>query len=306
MVEQFPRHQRSSVRQHPLIGRQTLPVVQFFHQFDRQRDITDLREHGSCLELPKIGVAQRRGQVGGQSLHSSGAAEGNRIRNGEYVDQGLDAADQCFLQQHLLGNHQSVMCHACFDRTAQLVRRARLGQEAEDLSFVDRRDRGITPGLAGEQNARRVRIQLFDVLQQGRAIHARHAHVRDDHGGRALVLEHLQRTVPAGGGEDLVIAAQVQRQALHDSGLIVHTQNGGWFFAAHDPALVFRGIKSAATLSRRVFELPANRKALAGSQDIPHLRPDPAEPPPKFHGHSRHRAVHATPPTRRPDRNRAA
>ena len=56
-AEQFLRHRGRPIREHPLFGRQTLAVVEFFHQLDRQRDIADLRQHGRGLELPEPGFA---------------------------------------------------------------------------------------------------------------------------------------------------------------------------------------------------------------------------------------------------------
>ena len=55
-----------------------------------------------------------------------------------------------------------------FDGTAQLIRRAGFGQEAEDLTFIHRRDCGVAPRLSRQQNARGLRIQLPDVLEQRR------------------------------------------------------------------------------------------------------------------------------------------
>ena len=119
------------------------------------------------------------------------------------------------------------MDHARVNGAAQLIRRAGFGQEAEDLTFVHRRDCGVAPRLSRQQNACGLRIQLPDVLEQRRSIHARHSHVRDDDCGGAFFLEDLQGAVPTVGGEHLVVAAQMHRQTVHDSGLIVDTENAG-------------------------------------------------------------------------------
>src|ERR1700679_905344 len=50
----------------------------------------------------------------------------------------------------------------------------------------------------------------------------------------------LRGAFPAVGGEHLVVAAQMHRQAVHDSGLIVNTENAGEFFAVHDCAVVLK------------------------------------------------------------------
>jgi hypothetical protein len=148
------------------------------------------------------------------------------------------ATDQGFLQQHFFRDQQPVMDHARVNGAAQLIRGAGLRQEAEDLSLVHRRDRGVASRLPGEQNARCFRIQLSDMLEQRRTVHTRHAHVRDDDGGRAFVFEELQGAVAAVGGEHLVVAAQLHRQAFDDSGLVVHTEDAGKFFAVHGCAVV--------------------------------------------------------------------
>jgi len=117
--------------------------------------------------------------------------------------------------------------YACLDGGTQLVRRAGLGQIAENLPFVDRRHGDVASRIAGQQDARRFRVQVPYVLQKRRAIHARHAHVRHDHRRRAVRLEKLQRAIRAAGRHYVIVASQVQSQAFHDSRLVIHAQDKG-------------------------------------------------------------------------------
>ena len=225
--EQRLRHLGRTVRQRALIARQTLAVEQFLDQFHRQRDVADLREHGRRLELPEALRADRGRDLHRQALDPVGAAEGDGIGDGEHVDQRLDAADQRFLQQHLLRHHEPVVRNPRLDGRTQRIRRTGLGQKSEYLAVVDRRDCRLAARLAGQQDARHVGNRFPDPLQQGRAVHDGHAHVADDHRGSRHLLQHVERDLAAVCGEDLVVAAQVQRQALENPRLVIHTQDPG-------------------------------------------------------------------------------
>ncbi len=186
--QQLLRHLRRTVRQYAFFRRQTLAVIELFHQFRGQGDITDLRQHGRRFELPEPLGAHGRRQFGGKALHARGAAECDGIGDREYVDQRPDAADQGFLEENFFGHQQAVLHDPRLDGRAQLLGRTGFGQVAEDLSFVDGRDGNVAPRIAGEQNARGLRMQMPYMLQQRGAVHARHAHVRHDHRGRAVFL----------------------------------------------------------------------------------------------------------------------
>ena len=237
-AQEFLRNQGCAVGKHPLFGRQAFAVVKLFHQLDRQRYVSDLRKHGRRFELPETRFAERCGQLGGKTLDPRGPSEGNGIGHGEDVDQRLDAADQGLLQQHFFSDQQPVMQHPGFNRAAQLVGGTGLGQEPENLALVDGRDGGVASCLSSQQNARRFRVELPDVFEQRCAVHSGHPHVGNDDGGRALLFEHLQSAIAAIGREHLVVAAQMHRQAVHDSWLIVHTENAGEFFAIHMSAVI--------------------------------------------------------------------
>ncbi|MFO1408778.1 MAG: hypothetical protein U1F06_00130 [Steroidobacteraceae bacterium] len=110
------------------------------------------------------------------------------------------------------------------DRLVQLRGRAGLGEEAVDLSLVDRRARRADVGLAGEQDARGAWCHAARLGQQPGAAHAGHAHVRDHHVDRRIALEQPQRIGAVGRAEHLVVAPELQLQAAQHLGLVVDAQ----------------------------------------------------------------------------------
>jgi hypothetical protein len=67
------------------------------------------------------------------------------------------------------------------------------------MSRPNRSQNGFAVGLPGEHKAYGTRIFGFDLLEQLRSIHLRHAHVRDDHIERCA-RQHLER-LPSSWGE---------------------------------------------------------------------------------------------------------
>ena len=84
-----------------------------------------------------------------------------------------------------------------FDRRFELIRRTGLGEETKDLAFVHCRHGGVAARLAGEQDAARFRVGAHDALQEGCAVHVGHAHVGNDDGDAAQLLELLQALITA-------------------------------------------------------------------------------------------------------------
>ena len=106
------------------------------------------------------------------------------------------------------------------DHRAQRLAVAGLVQEL--VGHRQRPHDGFALRLAGEHDARRGGEVTLDVAQQLGAIHARHAHVGDDHVGRRLLhlLERLLAAEREGHLPALAFLAQGIAQAIED-GLFV-------------------------------------------------------------------------------------
>ena len=134
-----------------------------------------------------------------------------------------------------------------FHRGMQFRRRAGLAQELQYLCFVDRGNRRSQVGLPGQQYAGGVGRYRACACQKGRAVHARHAHVGDQHRDAIFPLQYLQRLGAAERGEHIVAPAKLQAQALEYLRFVVDAQD-----------LVARGVGQGAYLDRH--DQPAPRR----------------------------------------------
>ena len=112
----------------------------------------------------------------------------------------------------------------------QILLAARLGEKAEDIAFVDGGDGGVEVGEAGEQHSYRVRRDFANLGQELCAVHARHAHVGDDDGERAILPGLDQSFFAAVGGIGYEPIAQHSSEGVKDEGLIVNEED----FFDHD------------------------------------------------------------------------
>jgi len=112
----------------------------------------------------------------------------------------------------------------------ELVRRARFGQETEDLALVDRRDGRLHISLTREQHPHGIGGQLTGLGQERRAVHHRHPHVREHDGEGALLSERFETQRPTGGGHDITDAPELQREPLQYLRLVIHAQDLGQVF----------------------------------------------------------------------------
>ena len=92
--------------------------------------------------------------------------------------------------------------------------RTRLCEEAEDLSFVDGRDRRVDPRLPGQEHSHRLRCGLADARQERGTVHHGHSHVRDDGNERPVCADRLEPFSPAGCGDHLEPSAQSELEPL--------------------------------------------------------------------------------------------
>jgi hypothetical protein len=182
-------------------------VVDFFQCFGRQGEGRELRQHGRDLELPALRQLQLVGERADVLLDALRAPERHRIAERHHLGQHLDAAVQGLLEQRLLRQCQAMQLDGGLDGFEQLGGRTRLDQEAKHGALVDGGDRGVDLGVAREQDARGVRKSRPGFGQQLRAVHAGHAHVRNQHRGGRLARQELERGRAAGGRLHVVAPA---------------------------------------------------------------------------------------------------
>ena len=103
---------------------------------------------------------------------------------------------------------------------AELLALPGLGQVAEDPARVDRRDDRLDVGIAGQDDAVRVRPELHRAMQELDPVHDRHALVGDDH-RRIVRLEELEPAAPALRGQHLELVTVVVGEGAQDVGLVV-------------------------------------------------------------------------------------
>ena len=112
-------------------------------------------------------------------------------------------------------------------RIDDLVVVPRLGDVAVDLAFVDGSDGRGHVGIAGEQDAQRVWPALADFLEEGGAIHLRHAHVGDDQVDRFL-FEQREAGGAAFSDQDAVaVRPEEATQRGQDAGFVIDEEQGG-------------------------------------------------------------------------------
>src|SRR5690606_5008903 len=130
-------------------------------------------------------------------------------------------------------------------RVQLLLRRVpRLEEVVVDVDDVDRLDRRVGVGVGGQQGAPRVREQVHRLLQEGDAVHLRHAVVGED--GRDGVPAQLdlaqgfERVRPGGGAHDAVVLAVTTAEVTGDrpghGRVIVDGQEDGQAHAANTTA----------------------------------------------------------------------
>ena len=122
---------------------------------------------------------------------------------------------------------------AAADRGEEVGRRAWLGQKSKDLTLVDRRDRRVEIGLAGQKEPDGVGGELAAAGQEHRPIHAGHPHVGEDRRERAASSNQMQPGNTARCRLYLVLAAKMQGQAFENPGLVVHAEYPGTGVVAH-------------------------------------------------------------------------
>ena len=137
------------------------------------------------------------------------------------------------------GDGLAIVLDRAFHRGMQFRRRAWLTQELQHLGFVDRGDGRSQVGLAGQQDASSMRRHGTRARQERGPVHARHAHVGDQHRDAILALQYLQCLGAAERGEHFIAPAELQAQALEHLGLVVHAQY-----------LVARGVGQGAQFDR--------------------------------------------------------
>ncbi len=209
----------------PLRSFERRAPVQLVDDRGRQSDGADLRQHGGDLELPGRLDAELLRERAHRSLDPRRTPEGHRVRERQDAHHGFHAAAQRLLQQDALAGAEPMQLDRRRYRRSENIRRARLGQEAKDLPLIDRRDRRVEIGLPGEQHAHGVGRDLAHLGEQGRAVHARHPHVGQDHARRPFARDELERRTAARRSLDLVVAPQVELQPLEHIGLVVHAEN---------------------------------------------------------------------------------
>ena len=102
----------------------------------------------------------------------------------------------------------------------------RLGDVAGDLPGVDGRNGRFHIGIAGEQQAHGVRVALAGFGQEGGAVHARHAHVRDNQ-IHVLPVEDLKALcAPSCHQHGVAVGAEEAPQGRQDVGFVVNAQEG--------------------------------------------------------------------------------
>ena len=111
------------------------------------------------------------------------------------------------------------------DTVPQHRHRNRLGIEAEDVATVDRFDRSLLVGIAGQHDPHRIGRQLGQAPQHLDPIHARHAHVAYDHGEGAIVLDFGEGDLTAVSGGDVEALAQQAVQSRQQARLVIDDQD---------------------------------------------------------------------------------
>jgi hypothetical protein len=185
----------------------------------------ELGECGGSFDTPWRRQGQFRRHVANVVGNPHGAAKGFRIGGGQNVGQHLNTAHEGFFQKLAFSGDELVLLDPGCDRTREHLGLAGLGEEAENMSLVDRIDGGAEIGVTGEEHAYGVGYAQTDFAQKLRSVHDRHAHV-GDHDGIGPI--GLNRGEGAGGpidDIDLKLGVQNAFVAFEDSGFVVHKQD---------------------------------------------------------------------------------
>ena len=126
-----------------------------------------------------------------------------------------------------------MLIEAEVDGVNQVVFSARLGEKAEDIALVDGGHGGVEIGVTGEQHSHGVGGFLAYFGEEFGAIHAWHAHVRDDDGERAVIPGRGQRLFAAVYSVDFEFVVQHSPEGVQDEGFVVNEEN----FLSHDAFL---------------------------------------------------------------------
>lgn len=107
-----------------------------------------------------------------------------------------------------------MLTEICDATSHELLRVARFGEEAKQVSVVDGTDRRVDIGVPRQQHAHGVRRRKPSGTQELGAAHARHPHVGDDDGERVgSTPENAQALGAAGGGVD--VEASPRTSVIH-------------------------------------------------------------------------------------------
>jgi hypothetical protein len=93
------------------------------------------------------------------------------------------------LEKLTLSRQNAVLTRRVGYALDEQFRTARLPNESVDVPFVDRRDRVVHAGGAGQQQAHRVRSDFGDARQQMNAIGLGESKIRHDHRERTTILQ---------------------------------------------------------------------------------------------------------------------
>jgi hypothetical protein len=115
----------------------------------RDGDAADLAEHRRQRELPVLDAENGRRAVD-HGLYSLGSGESLRAGHRQELGQDADRPAQREFEKLPLGTDQPVLLQGCGQGKFEISRGAWLGQEAKQLAFVHRRDRGFQVRLTAE------------------------------------------------------------------------------------------------------------------------------------------------------------
>jgi hypothetical protein len=192
LAQQLGRHQGMPFDGALLHLRQRPLLAQVEQNLRGQGDHAHLRQGGGHLVLPEMGQIELGHDMPDIGADARRPAECLGTEQAQDVRQHFHAAAQRFVKQFAFRGEQPVLLHARLNRSGKILRRARLGKEAEDAPLIHRVDARLQVGISGEHHADAIGRLTPHLPQKLDAADARHPHIRHDHGERAVPRQQFE------------------------------------------------------------------------------------------------------------------
>jgi hypothetical protein len=204
-----------------------MPPVQLVDDRGWQGHCSDLREHGSDLDLPRVLHLQGAKKITHHPTDAHRPGEGCRRSERQSLQQAGDRPAQRAFQEFALGMHEAELSYGVLEHLPEEVAVCGFGEEPEDVPLVDCCNSGLEIGITRQQHAHGVRLKPAYLSQHTHAVYAGHPHVGDhDREGRRICYRPntFLATLSGRDGEE---RAQDPGQAVEQSGFVVDQKQAG-------------------------------------------------------------------------------